>query len=165
MATPPDTQTLPDCKTTQIQSIRGNYLRTQRGKKKRKRKKKRSCKTNKPNYHYKYLTVHKHTTGMGFVPARERNKKRPKQTYSWVNKCRWMHRFKRQGKSALRQFSIIMQSSDAIHFPRLPSFLSSLSFSLSISCLMQHKWIPDRGGKRERGGVIGRTGKREGWTI
>ena len=53
------------------------------------------------------------------------------------------------------------------HYPFSTSsfFLSSLAFSLSISCLMQHKWIPDKGRKRGRGGVIGRTGKREGWTI
>lgn len=48
------------------------------------------------------------------------------------------------------------------HYPFSTSFvfLSSLSFSLSISCLMQHKWIPDKGRRRGRGGVIGRTGKR-----
>lgn len=39
------------------------------------KKKKRSCKTNQTNYHYKYLTAHKHTIGMGFIPTRERNKK------------------------------------------------------------------------------------------
>lgn len=58
--------------------------------------------------------------------------------------------------SALRQFSIIMQSSDTFHFPPL-SFLYSLSSSLRISCLMQHKLILNKG--RGRGGAVGRTGK------